>query len=98
MPRRAGQLFPVPESHGDYIGTSGPIHFHQFTVTVEHQNDFALRKMFAAVGGVEIPMYQQDENGSMVSISVFDQIEREINEDVANEWLTALFNAVLNAS
>jgi hypothetical protein len=33
----------------------------------------------------------------MVPIPVIDQIEQEINEDVANERLAAYFNAVLNA-
>ncbi|MBG8554951.1 hypothetical protein [Hymenobacter guriensis] len=95
--RELTRFFPGPESHGEYIGTSGPIDFHRFTVAVEHQTDFAPRKMFAAVGGVEIPMYRQDENGQMVPIPVIDQIEQEINEDVANERLTAYFNAVINA-
>ncbi|WP_426062040.1 hypothetical protein [Hymenobacter sp. B1770] len=93
-----GRFFPDPESHGEYIGTSSPIDFHRFTVAVEHQTDFAPRKLFAAVGGVEMPLYRQDENGHMVPIPVIDQIEREINEDVANERLTAYFCAVLNAA
>ena len=91
------RFFPDPESHGEYIGTSGPIDFHRFTLAVEHQTDFAPRKMFAAVGGVELPMYRQDENGQMVPIPVIDQIEQELNEDIANERLTAYFGAVLNA-
>ncbi|MBC6991943.1 hypothetical protein [Hymenobacter sp. BT491] len=95
--RELARFFPDPESHGEYIGTSGPIDFHRFTVAVEHQTDFAPRKMFAAVGGVEIPMYRQDESGQLVLIPVIDQIEQELNEDVANERLTAYFNAVLNA-
>ena len=89
--------FPDPESHGEYIGTSGPIDFHRFTLAVEHQTDFAPRKMFAAVGGVEMPLYREDESGRFVPIPVIDQIEQEINEDVANERLTAYFCAVLNA-
>ncbi|QJX46629.1 hypothetical protein HMJ29_06625 [Hymenobacter taeanensis] len=95
--RELARFFPDSESHGEYIGTSGPIDFHRFTVAVEHQTDFALRKMFAAVGGHEIPIYRQDESGEMVPIPVIEQIEQEINEDVANERLTAYFNAVLNA-
>lgn len=91
------RFFPDPESHGEYIGTSGPIDFHRFTIAVEHQTDFAPRKMFAAVGGIELPMYRQDESGQFVPIPVIDQIEQEINEDVANERLTAYFSAVLNA-
>lgn len=53
--------------------------------------------MFAAVGGAELLLYRQDENGQMVPIPVIDQIEQELNEDVANERGTAYFNAVLNA-
>lgn len=95
--RELARHFPDPESHGEYIGTSGPIDFHRFTVAVEHQTDFAPRKMFAAVGGAEMPVYRQDESGRFVPIPVIDQIEQEINEDVANERLTACFCAVLNA-
>ena len=89
--------FPDPESHGEYIGTSGPVDFHRFTLAVEHQTDFAPRKMFAAVGGAEMPMYRHDESGRFVPVPVIDQIEQEINEDVANERLTAYFNAVLSS-
>lgn len=92
-----GRFFPDPESHGEYIGTSGPIDFHRYTVAVEHQTEFAARKMFAALSKVELPLYRQDESGQFVPIPVIDQIEREINEDIANERLTAYFNAVLNA-
>lgn len=91
------RYFVTTDSHGEYIGTSGAIDFHRYTVAVEHQTDFAIRKMFAAVGGVEIPIYRQDESGVMVPIPVIDQIEDELNEDVANERLTAYFGAVLNA-
>ena len=35
--------FPDPESHGEYIGTSGPIDFHRFTLAGEYQIDFAPR-------------------------------------------------------
>lgn len=89
--------FANKESHGDYIGTSAPIDFHQFTVMVEHQTDFAPHKMFAAVAGQALPTYQLNENGEMIPLSVIDQIEHEINEDIANERLTTYFNALLNA-
>jgi hypothetical protein len=95
--RELARFFPDAESHGEYIGTSGPIDFHRFTLAVEHQTDFAPRKMFAAVGGAEVPLYRQDDSGQMVPIPVIDQIEQEINEDIANEQLTAYFCAVLNA-
>ncbi len=95
--RELGRFFATEDEHGEYIGTSGPIDFHRFTLAVEHQTDFAPRKMFAAVGGYEMPLYRQNEAGQLVPIPVIDQIEQEINEDVANERLTAYFNAVLNA-
>ena len=44
-----------------------------------------------------MPLYREDESGRMVPIPVIDQLEQEINEDVANERLTAYFCAVLNA-
>jgi hypothetical protein len=95
--RELARFFPDYESHGEYIGTSGPIDFHRYTLAVEHQTDFNPRKMFAAVGGKELTVYRQDESGEFVPIPVIDQIEQEINEDIANERLTAYFNAVLNA-
>ena len=91
------RFFATTDEHGEYIGTSGPVDFHRFTLAVEHQTDYSTRKMFAAVGGVEIPIYRQDESGQMIPIPVIDQIEREINEDVANERLAGCFCAVLNA-
>ncbi len=95
--RELAQFFDNDENHGEHIGSSGPIDFHRFTLAVEHQTDFAPRKMFTAVGGVELPLYRQDESGQFVPIPVIDQLEQEINEDVANERLTAHFCAVLNA-
>jgi hypothetical protein len=95
--RELARFFPDPESHGEYIGTSGPIDFHRYTLAVEHQTDFTPRKIFAAIGKDELPVYRQDESGQFVPIPVIEQIEQEINEDIANERLTAYFNAVLNA-
>lgn len=92
-----GRFFPDEENHGDYIGTSGPEDFAHFTATVTHQTDFSLRKMFAAVAGKEITLSRQDENGEFVAIPVIDQIEEELNEDIANATLAGRFNAVLNA-
>ena len=62
------RFFATPDEHGEYIGTSGPIDFRRFTLAVKHQTDFTPRKLFAAVGGVELPLYRQDENGQMVPI------------------------------
>jgi len=91
------RFFATEDEHGEYIGTSGGIDFAYFTLAVEHQTDYSFRKMFAGVGGVELPMYRQNEAGEMEPIPIIDLIEQEINEDVANERLTAHFCAVLNA-
>lgn len=91
------RFFPDPESHGEYIGTSGPEDFARYTASVANQTAYCIRKMFAAVAHVEIPIYRQDESGQMIPIPVIDQIEDEINEDVANERLAGCFCAVLNA-
>ena len=95
--RELGRFFPGPESQGEYIGTSGPMDYGYFTLLVEHQTDFAPRKMFAAVGWAEMPVYRQEEGGEMVPVPVIDQIEQELNEDIENERITAYFNGVLNA-
>lgn len=95
--RELARFFATDDEHGEYIGTSGGIDYAHFTLAVEHQTDFSLRKMLAGVGGPELPMYRQTEAGQMEPIPVIDLIEQEINEDVANERLTAYFGAVLNA-
>lgn len=95
--RELARFFANEDEHGEYIGTSGAIDYQYFTLAVEHQTDYSARKMLAAVGGAELPMYRQNEAGQMEPIPVIDLIEREINDDVANERLTAFFCGVLNA-
>ncbi|AWM34189.1 hypothetical protein [Hymenobacter nivis] len=95
--RELARFFPDPESHGEYIGTSGPEDFARYTASVANQTAYCIRKMFAAVAHVDIPLYRPDETGQMIPIPVIDQIERELNEDVANERLAGYFCAVLNA-
>ncbi len=94
--QQLAQFFAHPSSQGEYIGTSGPSDFHLFTLAVKHQTEFVPRKMFAALGGAELPLYRPDESGRMVPMPVIDQIEQEINQDVANEALATRFVAVLN--
>ncbi|QNH61000.1 hypothetical protein [Hymenobacter sediminicola] len=92
-----GRFFANEAEHGEYIGTSGPIDYGYFTTLVENQTDFCARKMLAAGGLGQLPMYAPNEAGEMVEIPVIDLIEREINEDINNERLTAYFCGVLNA-
>lgn len=90
------QYFTTDDTAGEAIGSSGPIDFHRYTLAVAHQTDFAPRKMFAAVGWSELTTYRQDEDGQLAPIPIADQIEREINEDIANERLIDRFVAVLD--
>lgn len=90
------QYFATNNTDGEAIGSSGPIDFHHYSLAVEHQTDFAPRKMFAAMGGGELTTYRQDEEGQLAPIPIADQIEREINEDIANEGLVGRFAAVLD--
>ncbi|MDO7854423.1 hypothetical protein [Hymenobacter convexus] len=94
--RQLARFFADPTSQGEYIGTSAPIDYNFFTLVVEQQTDFAPRKMFAAMGGGEMPLYRPDDHGRMVPIPVIDQIEQEINQDVANQALADHFVSVLN--
>lgn len=95
--RELAAFFVGNETHGEHIGTSGPEDFAGFTACVAHQTDFSFRKMFSALAGREVSICQQDEHGDYKPVPVIDQIEQEINEDIANERLTAHFCAVLNA-
>ena len=90
------QFFADPTRQGEYIGTSGLIDFNFFTLAVERQTDWAPRKLFTAMGSGEIPHYRPDEHGRMMPIPIIDQIEQEINQDVANKALADHFVAVLN--
>lgn len=95
--RQLARFFADPTRQGEYIGTSGPIDFNFFTLAVERQTDWAPRKIFEAMGGgVEMPVYRPDDHGQMVPVPIIDQIEQEINQDVANEALADHFVSVLN--
>ena len=54
------RIFPDPESHGEYIGTSGPEDFVCYTASVANKTAYCIRKMFAAVAHVEIPIYRHE--------------------------------------
>lgn len=90
--------FPGNETHGEFIGSSDPADFAHFTACVRHQTDFGLRQMFSAVAGKAVTISHQDETGAFVPVPIIDQLEQEMNEDIANETLAGRFNAVLNAA
>ena len=94
--RQLARFFADPTSQGEYIGTSGPVDYNFFTLAVERQTEWAPRKLFAAMGSGEIPLYRPDDRGHLVPIPVIDQIEQEINQDVANQALSDRCVNVLN--
>lgn len=95
--RELAAYFPGSDNHGEHIGSSDPADFAPYTACVAHQTSFGLRQMFGAVAGKEVPICQQDERGQFVPVPIINQLEQEMNEDIANEALTARFDAVLKA-
>ena len=90
-----GGSFHGHETRGEYIGTSGPEDFIVYSTLVKHDTDFSFRKMLAANGGPEIPLYRQREDGEFEQMSLADQIERELNEDIRNGRVVEFFDLVL---
>ncbi|MBO3273209.1 hypothetical protein [Hymenobacter defluvii] len=91
-----GAFFHGHETRGEYIGTSGPEDFAAYTQAVATQTDVSLRKMLGrSPGSTELTVYQQGENGEMQPLSLADQIEDELNEDIENARLADTFNSVL---
>ena len=89
--------FPGSACAGEKIGTSGPEAYAAFSELVVHQTDFSIRKFFSEELGAEISIFKQDEVGSFSPLSLADQIEGEINEDLNNARLVQEFNSALIA-
>lgn len=89
-----GGSFHGHETRGEYIGTSGPEDFIVYSTLVKHDSDFSFRKMFAAAGH-DIPVYRKQEDGQMVPMSLGEQIESELNEDIRNGRVVEFFDHVL---
>ncbi|MBW3128854.1 hypothetical protein [Hymenobacter profundi] len=91
-----GAFFHGHETRGEYIGTSGPEDFAAYTQAVATQTDVSLRKMLGrSPGNTELTVYQQGENGEMQPLSLADQIEDELNEDIENARLADTFTSIL---
>ncbi|SMB92021.1 hypothetical protein SAMN00120144_2512 [Hymenobacter roseosalivarius DSM 11622] len=87
------------EIRGEYIGTSGPEDFASHTVLVRGQTEFSLRKMLSLYdpGYAEEAVLYQQADGSYTALPLADQIEHELNEDINNDHLANLFEAVLHS-
>ena len=88
------RFFSDPENYGEYIGSSGPEDYIVYTNAVAKQTDFGLRQMFAA-SGTGLNVFRLNEDEQLEPISLGDQIEAEINEDLANASIAEQFNTVL---
>lgn len=86
--------FDGGDGREEYIGTSTPADFTLLSQVVEMQTDLSFRKLMTQLGS-ELPVYRVEADGDLKPLSLADQIEGEINEDLANERLVKDFNGVL---
>jgi hypothetical protein len=90
-----GAFFHGHESRGEYIGTSGPADFAAYTRAVATQTDTSLRKMTSQLGDSELTISRLTPEGALTPVSLADQIEDELNEDIRNGRVADLFSHVL---
>jgi hypothetical protein len=83
--------------HGEALGTSGADAFADFTRIVRSKTDLSFRKFWKEATGHEIPLSRMKEDGSFEPVSIAEQIEEEINEDVKNNALADTFEQVITA-
>lgn len=89
------QLFPDAHRLGEFIGTSSPEDFTTLTAHLIQQTETSFRRIMADIGQ-QVPICRQNEAGELIPVSLGDQIEQELNEDIANNALAEAFNAVLS--
>ncbi|WP_375438143.1 hypothetical protein [uncultured Hymenobacter sp.] len=88
-------FFNGHDTRGEYIGTSHPSDFAVYSHAVATQTELSLRKMFSHGFKQDLTIYGQQADGQMLPLSLADQIEDELNEDIVNSSLVDEFNAVL---
>lgn len=91
------RFFPGNGTRGEYLGSSEVTDFFHFTVVVRKKTEFGINKMFAGFFGKPLPLYRQDENGEMVQMTMADEIESELNEDIRNASVSDAFDTVIFA-
>jgi len=79
----------------EYIGTSSPAHFEMFSQIVATQTELSFRRIMGSRLGEDIPVYRAEPGGELAPLSLADQIEHELNEDLANARIVERFNGVL---
>ncbi|AMJ67196.1 hypothetical protein [Hymenobacter sp. PAMC 26628] len=88
--------FTGPAARGEAIGSSQPADFSFFHKIVGNASAFSPISLLAAVTSEPLPLYQRSESGGMVSETLGDQLERQLNEDLQGEAVVQRFNAVLH--
>lgn len=84
--------FAGPGTEGEAIGTSGPADFAYFSSVASAPSDVRLRHLF---DGTPVQTFRQTADEIMVPETLGDQLESELNEDLAKEAVVLQFNAVL---
>ncbi|MBT9395332.1 hypothetical protein KLP40_19350 [Hymenobacter sp. NST-14] len=79
----------------EYIGTSAPAHFEMFSQIVATQTELSFRRIMGSQLGEDIPVYRAEPGGEFAPLSLADQIEHELNEDLANARIVERFKGVL---
>lgn len=80
---------------GEYIGTSGPEAFEPYTTLVANQSAFSFRKFLAHFSDKTPQISRLQPDGSLVPMSLGDQVEEEVNQDLRGEQTTLHFNIAL---
>jgi len=81
---------------GEGIGSSSVEDFADLISLVKHESEFSVTKFFAAQHK-PLTIYREDEQGQLVPISLADQIEAELNDDIRNTHIANTFTRVLQA-
>jgi hypothetical protein len=79
----------------EYIGTSAPADFEMFSQIVATQTELSFRRIMGSRLGEDIPVYRTEPGGTLTELSLADQIEHELNEDLANARLVERFKGLL---
>lgn len=91
------RFFPGNGTRGEYLGSSAVTDFSHFTIVVRKQTEFSINKLFTGFLGKPLTMYHKAENGDMVPMTMADEIESELNEDIHNASVSEAFDTVIFA-
>ena len=91
------RFFPGNSDRSECLGSSEVTDYSHFTIVVRKKTEFGINKMFAGFFGKPLTMYHKAENGDMVPMTMADEIESELNEDIHNASVSEAFDTVIFA-